>query len=642
MSPSATPRAAGLVPRLVVSFLIPTLLVLAGIAAVAYSRAIRAVEGAVIRQLEAVAQVKEAALVAWIDHLYEDVLQVAAMPEIGRLAGRLLAPDQPAERHQAARGELAERLGQVRALQPNILELMLLSAADGRVAVSTRAEHEGQYRTYDPYYLEGRQRPHIQNVYPSAETLRPTLTISVPLGGDGGEVFALVAAHLSLTYLDLTTLGRTGLGPSGRVLLVDRYKLPVTGSTYGNAPRDRGLRSLAIDEVVRRRTGRGSYLNPAGVEVLGVYRWIDQRELGLVVEIDRREALTPARRLATTLAGAAAVVLPLLVGGTFLVARRIAAPIRELTTASQRVAGGDLSSTARVRSDDEIGVLAANFNRMVARLDQLYREMQEKIVRLERSELERGRLIDELEAQNEELQRFSYTVSHDLKSPLVTIRGFVGMMRQDLEAGKPERVAADLDRIAHAAETMAELLDQLLELSRVGRLVGPTEVLSVAQLASEAVTTVTGRQNRIGAEIHLAPDLPEVAGDRVRLREVFENLLDNALKFMGDQPAPRVEVGARPAVDGQAVLTVRDNGIGIQPRYHDKIFGLFDRLDPAVEGTGIGLALVRRIVETHGGRIWVESDGGNGSCFCFTLPLSDGVAGPAAGRSPSQRSAVGA
>jgi signal transduction histidine kinase len=115
---------------------------------------------------------------------------------------------------------------------------------------------------------------------------------------------------------------------------------------------------------------------------------------------------------------------------------------------------------------------------------------------------------------------------------------------------------------------------------------------------------------------------PSVYGDRIRLREVLENLIDNAAKYMGDQPDPTIEIGAR-LQNEEPVIFVKDNGTGIEPKYHTKIFGLFEKLNPAIEGTRIGLALVKRIVETHNGKIWVESEGlGKGSTFCFTIPSS--------------------
>ncbi len=231
-----------------------------------------------------------------------------------------------------------------------------------------------------------------------------------------------------------------------------------------------------------------------------------------------------------------------------------------------------------------------------------------------------------LEAKNRELERFTYTVSHDLKSPLVTIRGFVGLLRKDTDAGDVARVHRDVERIAAAAGTMGQLLDDLLELSRIGRMVNVPETVALGELIQEAVSVLEHQLS--GVELQVASDLPAVSGDRVRLLEVVQNLIENATKFMGDQPSPRIEIGTRrgavPAgggADPEPVFYVSDNGIGIEPTYHDKVFGLFERLDASVEGTGVGLAIVHRIVDFHGGRIWVESEGvGKGSTFRFTLP----------------------
>jgi len=163
-------------------------------------------------------------------------------------------------------------------------------------------------------------------------------------------------------------------------------------------------------------------------------------------------------------------------------------------------------------------------------------------------------------------------------------------------------------------------LDDLLELSRLGQMVGPPEAVSLTELVQEAVELVSGRISAGGVRLEIATDLPTVPGDRARLLEVFENLLDNAAKFMGGQPEPRIEVGVRQQ-GGESVLYVRDNGIGIEPRHQGRVFGLFDKLEKTAEGTGVGLAIVKRLIELHNGRIWIESDGkGGGSAFCFTLP----------------------
>ncbi len=235
------------------------------------------------------------------------------------------------------------------------------------------------------------------------------------------------------------------------------------------------------------------------------------------------------------------------------------------------------------------------------------------------AEAEREALIHELEDKNAELERFTYTVSHDLKSPLVTIRGFLGYLEEDVKKGNQEKMQDDMRRIANATERMNRLLKDLLELSRIGRLMNSSEVIPFENIVREALDLADGQIKQRGVTVCVQSDLPHVYGDRVRLVEVVQNLIDNAVKFMGTQPEPRIEIGVRRDQE-HPVFFVCDNGIGIAPEFHERVFGLFNRLDQSIEGTGIGLTLVKRIVEVHGGRIWIESHGdGSGATFCFTL-----------------------
>ena len=207
-----------------------------------------------------------------------------------------------------------------------------------------------------------------------------------------------------------------------------------------------------------------------------------------------------------------------------------------------------------------------------------------------------------------------------MKSPLITIKGFLGFLHKDAEAGNLARLDADIKRISDAADKMQRLLNDLLELSRIGRLVNRPESIDLNEMVLEVLELLHGRIYEGHIQVSVQEDLPYAYGDRSRLFEVLQNLVDNAAKFMGAQPNPHIEIGQNgKAADGLPILFVRDNGIGIEPQFKDRIFGLFDKLDPRTDGTGIGLALVKRIIEYHGGKIWVESDSGAGSTFCFTL-----------------------
>ncbi|TGU72590.1 DUF3365 domain-containing protein [Geomonas terrae] len=268
----------------------------------------------------------------------------------------------------------------------------------------------------------------------------------------------------------------------------------------------------------------------------------------------------------------------------------------------------------------ESGVRASN--RDITDRKRADEALREQALLLESEVRERKERELELEAKNAELERFTYTVSHDLKSPLITIKGFAGAVIKDLQNGQSQRLDGDVRRIMAAADKMTALLDDLLELSRVGRIVNAPTLIDMNALTHEVLAQLAGPLEQRGVEVLLQQELPTVWGDQRRICEVLQNLLENAIKYAGEQPHPCIEIGVRDGEEG-AVFTVRDNGMGVAQQYHETIFGLFNKLDARSEGTGIGLALARRIIEFHGGRLWVESEGaGQGSTFCFTLNMT--------------------
>jgi PAS domain S-box-containing protein len=236
------------------------------------------------------------------------------------------------------------------------------------------------------------------------------------------------------------------------------------------------------------------------------------------------------------------------------------------------------------------------------------------------TEAMREKLIKELEQRNAELERLAYTLSHELKSPLITIRGFLGYLREDAVTGNVDRLERDIQRITDGSDKMLRLINELIDLMSVGRIVHEFEDIPLRTVVDEVVQLVHEKIVKKNVVVQIADNLPQVHGSHKQLLEVFQNLLENAIKFMGAQAQPKIEIGQK---SGQLmpVFYVRDNGIGIEPRFADRIFGIFHKLDAQSEGTGIGLALVKRIIETHGGKIWVESEGlGKGSTFYFTIP----------------------
>jgi len=206
-----------------------------------------------------------------------------------------------------------------------------------------------------------------------------------------------------------------------------------------------------------------------------------------------------------------------------------------------------------------------------------------------------------------------------LRSPLVTISGFTGFLKSDLVKGNLECADADLNVINSTVAKMDLLLRDTLELSRIGRIVNPPDAVSFEEVAREARNQLVELIRAKGVKVEVASDLPSVYVDHMRIAEVLVNLIENSIKYMGDQTHPEIEIGYRQS-DG--AFFVRDNGIGIDPSQHHKVFELFYKIDGKSEGTGAGLAIVKRIIEVHGGHIWIESELGKGCMVCFTLSFS--------------------
>jgi two-component system sensor kinase FixL len=380
-----------------------------------------------------------------------------------------------------------------------------------------------------------------------------------------------------------------------RLLLTLYRRRRIMEALHTSESRYADLLRLAPDAIFVSTDGRITYANPATAKLLGLETEADVigREISEFAPPDfQEEQSAPAAR-------------PQDEDATSLVIRR--------------------SDGARVHLE-AVGMTMQGGGAVPSRLV-IARDVTER----HRAEAERESLVQALEAKNAELERFTYTVSHDLRSPLVTIGTYISHVEDAAERGHIAALREDVDRIRRASGKMDLLLKDLLELSRIGHVIGPAEPVPFEMLVREAALALRGKPSAQGLELKIETGLPVVRGDRARLVEMIQNLLDNAVRFKGDQKSARVEAGARRDGD-ETVLFIRDHGLGIEPQHQVRVFGLFNRLDPKGEGTGVGLALVKRIVELHAGRVWVESEGhAKGSTFCFTLPIEppggrDGVA----------------
>jgi light-regulated signal transduction histidine kinase (bacteriophytochrome) len=257
------------------------------------------------------------------------------------------------------------------------------------------------------------------------------------------------------------------------------------------------------------------------------------------------------------------------------------------------------------------------------RMDITERKAAEEALRQLNAELDR-RVLErtaQLEAANKEMHAFTYTVSHDLRAPLRHIDGFMELLQKKTGTVIDEQGRHYMDAISGAAQKMGLLIDDLLAFSRMGRHAMSFQQVDLGPLVRDIIRELEPDAAGRTIEWRIA-DLPAVSADAAMLRVVLSNLIANALKFTRSRQRARIEIGSLPGQDAEAVIFVRDNGVGFDMTYVDKLFGVFQRLHRAdeFEGTGIGLANVRRIIARHGGRTWAEGQIDQGAAFYFALP----------------------
>jgi light-regulated signal transduction histidine kinase (bacteriophytochrome) len=285
----------------------------------------------------------------------------------------------------------------------------------------------------------------------------------------------------------------------------------------------------------------------------------------------------------------------------------------------------DYSHRANVREGTrEVRTLARTFNLMLAQIEEQNRSLQRAHDELE----ERVRLrTAELHALNKELEAFSYSVSHDLRAPLRHVAGFAELLEEHAGPLLDDQSKSYLSKITTAARRMGKLIDDLLGFSRVGRTALNIRTVDLDAAVQEARQEAEADASPARPIEWVIGALPPIEADPALLHQVLVNLMANAVKYSATREHPRIEIGAADPIDGQVVVFVRDNGVGFDMKYVDKLFGVFQRLHSASDfpGTGIGLANVQRIVMRHGGRVWAEAEIDRGATFYLAWPRSKGA-----------------
>lgn len=420
----------------------------------------------------------------------------------------------------------------------------------------------------------------------------------------------------------------SALGRSAQAQLVDRHQRLLTElrDRPGSLMQRAGPLAVHLAGAPGAITAGRDY---RGVMALAAQAQIPLTGWSVTYKVDANEAFAGVSRITMLWALLVAILLTAGIAIAYRTARRVAEPVLEVSSAARRVAEGDLDTRVYLDREDELGTLARDFNYMAQQMIVSRDELEER-VRARTAELTAAN--ENLRRVNEEMTSFTYSVSHDLSAPLVSLQGLTGMIVRDYADRLDEEGLRRLGRLQANVESMEALVGDLLELSRIGRVGGLVGDWDLVALARETVVNLAGLIAESGAEIALPKQAcPLVHADANRVRQVISNLISNALKYRDPERKLRVELSCRLRDDGMVEAAVSDNGVGIAPEYLEKVFQPFQRLPEArrVPGTGMGLAIVRKIIEYHAGRVWVESTPGEGSTFFFTLPK----AGEPSGRS---------
>jgi signal transduction histidine kinase len=345
----------------------------------------------------------------------------------------------------------------------------------------------------------------------------------------------------------------------------------------------------------------------------------------VLVEFPRSAIVAPARTLALRMLLVALGLVLAAALAAYAFSSRITTPLGQLTHAAEAIARGRFEEPLVTGGRNEIGRLAVAFQTMATEVKTARQELETRVEERTRSigdlntQLERR--VTELKGLTSELEAFSYSVSHDLRAPLRHITGFATLLQQRAAAALDAESARYLRTIVEAAARMGRLVEDLLGFSRMGRADMHQSQVNLDDILRDVVRDV--QQEAVGRRINWTTHpLPSVGGDPALLRLAFHNLVANAVKYTAPREVAEIEIGAHPSVNGERVVYVRDNGVGFDMAYVDKLFGVFQRLHPAeqFEGTGIGLANVRRIVHRHGGRTWAEGAVDRGATFFLSLP----------------------
>ena len=614
----ARPTARGSIIRrrvAVAAFLLGLIPVLA-VTTAGYLHQRNALAASALDRLEAVASVQQARLEAYIEGNLQSLALVASRTQFRVSLAEFARTGDPEAQAAATR-----ILIDARDSTPTLHAIHAVDA-HGEIVASTDPARVGADVSAEGYFVDSVSSPTVGRMI-AAEDGHIMHVVAGPIVLDGAPTGILVIETGIEPLLELVG-DYTGLGTTGETQLVGRaehgdvFLTPLRFDERAALRRivTRDPSSLAARALTGEETVTAGARDYRGETILGATRYIEQADWGVVVKIDESEALLPVRNFRAFAAGIMILAVAAVAAAAWLGAKSFTRPIVELTEAATAISEGDRSRRVSGDRRDELGALASAFNRMT-------NELTESATALEEQADELRRRTVALERSNRELEEFASVAAHDLQEPLRKVRAFSDRLVSSFGDSLPEQGRSYLLRMHDASERMQQLIDDLLTLSRVTIGGVPFEPVSLNEVTGEVLEDLSMLVHETGAQVDVG-DLPTLDADSAQMRELLQNLISNAIKYRRPDMPPMVTITADGdgGSDDFCSFSVRDNGIGFDAKYAERIFLVFERLHGMgeYEGTGIGLAVCRKIVERHGGTITARSTPGEGSTFDVTLP----------------------
>ena len=505
-------------------------------------------------------------------------------------------------------------------LHPAFWKLALLDADDRVLVQSARLSLALPWLFDDQFRREGlaavrRKKRYISKVYLDPVTREPLVTLAVPVTDALRDFRGSLVTEVNLMFMwDL--VAQLKVRETGVAYVVNRQGDLIAFGDSTRVLRGENVSFIKpVDEFMRspadaHPAGVTSYRGIMGDTVVGTFAALGIPDWAVVTEVPWGNAYREVIRQAfVSIAITSAMALLACIVGVY-VARRLAVPLVTLTETAMHIAEGRRESPARVSGPREVTQLAKAFNSMTAQVRQSLEGLEQRVA--ERT--------TELETANKELEAFSYSIAHDLRAPLRAIDGFTRILVEDHLPAGDARARHVADVVRKETRRMALLIDGLLAFSRLSRVAIQPAPIDMNALAASVYDELASPRDRRRIDFHVDA-LPRALGDPVLIRQVLVNLVSNAIKFSSKKERACIEIGGREA-EHEAVYFVRDNGLGFDMHYAGKLFGVFERLhsEQEIEGTGVGLAIVQRVITRHGGRVWAEGLVDRGATFYFSLP----------------------